>query len=123
MNFVKLTENNDHEGETWVFWLQLENNEDQLTRLSKIIDLSNEAGFDEEYEIDLNNKLSESEVDTLVNHCGQGYMSYHNKVTGRLELPDFDDSLFEYEHEISDGVFEWLECLYKGGIRELYKNE
>lgn len=119
--FVKLTEKNDHEGESWNFWLQLDGNEKALERLKKIIDLAIDAGFAEEYSIDMT-PVSEKEVDIVVKHTGQGYMDYNNKVTGTLTLPDFDDALFNYEDEIDDEVFKWQnDHLYKGGVRELFK--
>lgn len=120
MNFVKLTETNDNEGESWNFWLQLDGNEDQIDHLARIIELANSAGFDEEYTLD-ETPVPEEEVDILVKHTGQGYMDYENKVTGKLALPAFDDKLFDYEDEIDDGVFEWQnDHLYKGGIERLF---
>jgi len=120
MNFVKFREYNDNEGESWNFWLQLDGNEDQLNRLNRIIELENAAGCDTEYELDME-PVAEEEVDILVKHSDSGYMSYENKITGILTLPEFDDSLFEYESEISDKVFEWTsDNFYKGGIGELF---
>lgn len=121
MNFVKLTENNDNEGESWNFWLQLDQNGAQLSRLAKIIDLANDAGFDEAYELDMTS-VDESEVDILIKHTDSGYMDYENKVIGKLELPKFDNSLFVYEDEVDDAVFEWLnDNLYKGDIVRWFK--
>ncbi len=121
MNFVKFTEHNDNEGESWNFWLQIDGNEEQLDRLDRIVELQNAAGFDNEYELEMTPVPGE-EVDILVKHSNSGYMSYENKVTGTLVLPEFDDSLFEYENEISDAVFDWTgNNFYKGGVEGLFE--
>lgn len=106
MKFVKLTEHNDNEGESWNFWLQFDGNEDQLRRLFVSINT-----FDEDYEdfeLDLT-PVDESEVDVLVKHGGQGYMDYHNKVTGSFECPEWE----EYGDMVDD--------LYKGDIKRWFK--
>lgn len=121
MQFVKLTENNDHEGESWNFWLQLDGNEDQMKRLKSIVDLENAAGFDPAYELDMT-PVDETEVDILVKHSDGGYMDYENKVTGTMTVPEFDDGLFNYESEIDEAVFDWTgDNLYKGRVEEMFK--
>lgn len=98
-DFVKFTENNDHEGETWNFWLQVDGNEDAIAELRALI-----ADQEDEYEL-AEETTPESEVDVLVKHTGMGYMRYENKVVGVLTLPDTDA----------------LDDLYKGGIKDFYK--
>lgn len=105
--FARYTENNEHEGETWVFWLQYDGNEDALSALDDLIAEAVGDSEPEEYELDLDTLIPEWEVDTLVKHGGQGYMDYHHKVTGKLTLP-------------SD-LGEYLEDLYKGGVKKLFK--
>jgi hypothetical protein len=103
VQFISLTEANDHEGETWRYWLQLDGNENELEHLRAAI-----AGADEEetYEVAANDTaVPESEVDILVKHTGCGYTTYENKVTGVLELPDDFD----------------CDQLYKGGVAGLFK--
>lgn len=100
--YVKFVENNDWEGEEWTFWLQLDGNEDELTKLAEVID-----GFDDEedsFELDRDVELTDHDVSVLVEHGGSGYMQNHNKVVGVLAVPD---------DLTADG-------LYKGGIRDLF---
>jgi hypothetical protein len=123
MNFVKFTEYNDNEGETWNFWLQYEGNEKELKRLNDIVELNNAAGFDKQYSLDMTT-FSEEEVDILVKHTDSGYMNYQNKIEGVLSVPEFNDDLFDYEDEIDDEVFEWCDNnFYKGKIAELFKEK
>lgn len=84
MNFVKFTENNEHEGEEWNFWLQLDGNEKQLNELQSWLGTFDDNG--ESYELDMT-PVDESEVDILVKHSNSGYMSYENKVTGKFKCP------------------------------------
>lgn len=97
LTYVKFTENNDHEGETWTFWLQLDGNEERLAELAERL-----GQDDEEYQLDLSTQLSDSEAQVLAEHGGTGYMAYHHKVAGRMSPPDSIDDL------------------YKGGIRDLF---
>jgi hypothetical protein len=113
MNFVKFTENNDNEGESWNFWLQLEDNEDQLKQLDSWLGTFDEDG--ESYELDMKTILSEKEVDTLVEHGGQGYMNNNNKITGKFTCPQPNEA------EQEDG-WEWLnDKFYKGDIDRYFK--
>lgn len=118
MNFVKFTEHNDWEGESWNFWLQLDGNEAPLARLKSIVDLMNAAGYEEKYGLDMT-PVQESEVDILVKHTDSGYMDYDNKIEGSFSLPHFDEELFNYEDEIDQKVFDYMnDLVYKGRISE-----
>ena len=115
MKFVKFTENNDNEGESWNFWLQLDENQNELNRLQMLV-----SRFDpnrESYEINML-PVDESEVDVLVKHTGQGYMDYENKVIGYLTLPEVDENLDE------DSGYDWLlNNFYKGDIENCFTDE
>ena len=116
MKFVRLTENNDHEGESWNFWLQLDGNEVELQELKKFL---SENGFEDEfqYELDLT-EVDESEVDILVKHSKSGYMSYENKVVGKFKM--FPIERKEY-YDSDDWKWELgNDTLYKGGIESLF---
>lgn len=102
-SFTPLEEHNDHEGETWTFWLQRDGNEDSLQALSEALSAGNAYW----YAMNLDVAISEHDVDVLCEYGGQGYMDYHNKVLGKLEIPD----------GVSDDEFE---TLYKGGVRGLF---
>lgn len=92
---VKFVENNQWEGETWTHWLQVNGNEDELTKLSNLLaELELEADEDAEdppYElVDFEQQtLSEEHVDVLVEHAGgDGYAAAHTKVVGKFVCPD-----------------------------------
>lgn len=85
--FVQYTEENDHEGETWHFWLQVDGNEEQLAKLRGLLAAESEDG-----ELDLDYTLTEnvepeSVVDKLVQYADMGYMRTHTKVLGSLTCP------------------------------------
>lgn len=93
--FVKFVENNEWEGETWTHWLQVNGNEDELTKLSNLLaELELEADEDAEdppYElVDFEQQtLSEEHVDVLVEHAGgDGTAAAHTKVVGKFVCPD-----------------------------------
>lgn len=102
MQFVKFLEINDHEGEEWVFWLQVDGNENELAKLEDALNAQDE--YDEIYQLDLTEVLPEHDVDVLVEHAGGGYMDYHNKVVGTLAVSESLD----------------IDDLYKGGVQDLF---
>jgi hypothetical protein len=113
--FVRLTEINDHEGETWYWYLQQEGNSENLQVLADIIhNYSNE----DEYVLDLENSLSESEVDTLVKHGNDTamYQNQFNKVTGVMRKPEVDQLVKNY------GIHVDLVGLYKGRVQSLFES-
>lgn len=100
--FVELEETNDWEGETWSWWLQLDGNEDALRELGILLA---DDEWEEEYRLAYGEAVSEADVDLLALHSRSGYYPDHTKVTGILTLPaDFR-----------------VDDLYKGGIRDYYK--
>lgn len=116
MNFVKFTEHNDHEGETWDFWIQLDGNEADLETLSEFLDQFDPDG--ESFELDLT-PVPEEEVDIVIKHTGQGYMDYANKVSGTLTLPEIDLDRVATDDEAG---YDWLmDNFYKGDIARHYK--
>lgn len=103
MKFIKFTENNDHEGETWYFWLQIDGNREELSKLAEFLD---EMGVSDYYTLEWN-EWDEAFVDFAVQEGGWGYMNNHNKVTGKFIMP---------EDEADE---DWL---YKGGIEDYFKD-
>lgn len=104
--FRKFREDNDHEGETWYHWLQVDGNEAELNKLGAFL------GDGEEYRLE-DAVLDEALVDVLVEHGGGGYMRTHNKVVGVFTCPARSEDEDEYS---------WLDDLfYKGGIRRHFK--
>lgn len=111
MNFIKFEENNDHEGETWLFWLQVDGNEAELEKLRLLTDQV------EGYEVSWG-ELTEHDIDVLVEHGGWGYMNYHNKVKGKFVCPEFNlDDEPEALQELCDDEF------YKGRIEDHFEKE
>ncbi len=116
LKFVRFDETNEHEGETWTFWLQVDGNEDQLDKLWNLLIEANKNpdDDDEEYEefaYDLSDRAEETvfehDVDVLVKRAaGNGYMAAHHKVVGKFTCPD----------SLGDGA----DDLYKGKIRKLF---
>jgi hypothetical protein len=106
--YVKFTEHNEWEGETWYFWIPTEGNGGELKALAAALD--GEDSGDEKYELDLE-LVPEYDVDVLVRHSEVGYMATHNKQAGILTLPENLVALLADD----DAPF------YKGGIRDLMK--
>lgn len=112
--FVKFREYNDNEGESWNFWLQLDDNEAELEKLDKVLNVA-EMGGEVNFSLDLKNPIPESEVDILVKHTEGGYMDDHNKVTGKFTMPEIETE--EDWEEIPDELFEQIDdTFYKGNI-------
>ena len=114
--FVKFTEHNDWEGESWNFWLQLDGNEQELAKLKSFLndnDLEDNPG----YMLDMTPVL-ENEVDILVKHSDGGYMSDHTKVEGTFTMPD----MVEDEEADDDAAYEFAnDNFYKGDIARHFK--
>jgi hypothetical protein len=107
--YVRFIENNDNEGETWNFWLQRDGNETQLARLNAYLQTANEDNpYEDEFSM-TDDELTTTQVDLLVRFAEDGYMASHNKITGRLELPDD----FESEKDAA-------RHFYKGDIRNFF---
>lgn len=107
MQFVKFTETNHWEGETWRFYLQVDGNEDEITKLRRLLaDATKASKIGLDYTLD-DKLMPEAAVDAIVDNCDDdGYMPAHNKVTGQFRCPD---DLGERANE-----------LYKGSIEEFF---
>lgn len=116
-DFAKLIEHNDHEGETWIFFLQIDGNEENLAKLKGLIDQYDEDG--NEYELSLD-PIPEQIVDNLTEHGNDasGYMPLFNKVTGTLR--DFEEGDIVERYGEGDDTWHELDGLYKGQIKRLY---
>lgn len=109
MQFVTFTEENEHEGETWDFHLQLDGNEKEIDALFNLLaEIENDEGFEQEYQLDTN-PISESDVDVLVKHAHGSYRADHNKVTGKFTCPELDE-----KNDCLSDLF------YKGGIEDYF---
>lgn len=110
-NFVKFTEHNDNEGESWNFWLQYDGNEAQLKQLQSWLGTLDDDN--DQYELDMT-LVAEAEVDILVKHSDIGYMNYENKVTGTFTCPEFIDKGNDSWEQLAD-------FFYKGDIERHFK--
>lgn len=88
--FVKYTEINDHESETWHSWLQIDGNEQELAKLRALLDEAQEtAEFDLDYTL-TRSVEPEPVVDKLVEYGKDPgwYSPHHSKVVGRFTCPE-----------------------------------
>lgn len=106
MRFVPFTEENDWEGETWTFWLQLDGNEEELVRLYELL-----SGQDT-YTLDMNDVEDEASVDRICARAQCGYNYSDNKVVGRFLCPEVNNK--EPVHALED-------LFYKGGIKDYFQ--
>jgi hypothetical protein len=110
--FTPLIETNDHEGETWTWWIQIDGNQDVLDAIQEVIrEALGESEYFEEFSLPewpYGEKLGEDQVNLLERWSDEGYHRSHNKVSGHLVVPDW---WFE-----TISAFDRLEALYKGGI-------
>lgn len=103
--YLKLTENNDWEGETWHFFVPVEGNEEALKLLREKV-----ASFGgEEFEVD-QRLYPESEVDLLVKNAEVGYLREYYKLEGKVLTQKLREIIADED---------FTEKFYKGGIRDL----
>lgn len=103
--FVRFSEYNDHEGESWDWWLQLTGNEEEISKLAALLD---EIDNDDDpwHVLHMDDAEPESVVDKLAQYAGDGYYAAHNKVVGSFTCPP--------------DLGEDAEALYKGAVRDFY---
>jgi hypothetical protein len=121
MKFIPFVEENEWEGETWRFWLQVDGNEAELEKLRAVL-AEIEALYDDSepgapFTLGPANTLHDEDfvnkVCDLADEDEGGYMAAHQKVTGVLTVPDWpapEDFGSRAEQD-----------LYKGGIRALFR--
>lgn len=100
--YVRFIERNDNEGETWNFYIPLAGNSKEIEHLRELLKEDDSESFSIHPA-----QLTTTEVDTLVKHASDNtsYMPAHNKLSGKLKMPDDVEDLFDR--------------LYKGGIKDL----
>jgi hypothetical protein len=111
--YTPLIENNDHEGETWTWWIRVEGNEGVLDLINDTILAARDVSeYFEEYDLPEwpnGDRITDEQLAVLLRWSDGGYYRAHNPVYGRLVLPnDFFDPEF--------GIFERHESLYTGGL-------
>lgn len=111
-DYVRLTEHNEWEGETWHFYVPVEGNEAALQAMHNVIrDLSNQAPDEHPYVLRLDETFTAEQVETLVTtpSSAASYLAEHNRMAGVLTLPD--DLMAEF-------ATAGMDKLYKGGLRD-----
>lgn len=106
-HYVKFTEINDWEAETWHFFIPYEGNEKAIERLALLI------RNDKNYKIHKQKDSimwTEKEVDTAIKEMGDNttYMSAYNKLKGKLNIKVLIE---DYKRDPDN-------TLYKGRIKE-----
>jgi len=109
--YVKFTEYNEWEGESWNFFIPINGNREAIKKLRKAIKVYLEKSDLEEFTLSTDT-LTESEIDTLIKHANDhtSYRSAQNKLKGLL----CGDMI--QKNTIAD-------LLYKGGIIKLMKEQ
>ena len=102
--YVRFTEENDHEGETWNFYIPVEGNEEAIEKLRELLEPAEFYDLSEE-------TFPEFEIDILVKHTAEdnGYNPAHNLLGGKLDLSGCEANLDEESDDFDDPF-------YKGGI-------
>ncbi len=118
--YVRFTERNDWEGETWRFYIPIKGNEatieDLKEQLAKIEAFSLDkygSGCDLEVE---DETFDAKTVEALIKHSDTGYMPSHNKLKGKLVLPPFPKGAITEE-----SYQNYVALFYKGDIDKLMK--
>lgn len=107
--YVRLTERNDQEGETWRFYIPIEGNEAAIALVARAVDILSSTFGDVSYML-TQTPIDEETVDTLIKNGNDvvGYMAAHTKLAGVLIPPG--DVLMR-ARDLDDNP------LYKGEIR------
>lgn len=104
--YITFRESNQWEGESWNFYIPVEGNKEAIEELQKISNGKVDAPTAYVVKELL---LTENDVNGKVKDCDSGYLNYHNKLEGRLDLK----RLKNYKKEAK----KIGQCpLYKGGI-------
>ena len=79
--YIQFIERNDHEGETWYFYIPVKGNSAKINAIKTIIRDSDTYSIGRE--------LTEDKVDILIEYdVDVGYMARHNKVSGIEDVPE-----------------------------------
>ena len=100
--FVQMIEHNEHEGESWCYWLLLDGNEKAIDDLIGMVE---EDDLEDEYEFTgITADYWEVCVLEAKGNFGYGYGNQHSKIEGVLTLPP--------EFQVND--------IYKGKIEDFF---
>lgn len=102
-SFIRFVEKNEHEGETWSSWLQVDGNENELVKFRTLLNSTSAAEYTLTDDVE-----PEWAVDALVKYADDesAYASAHEKITGTLTCPD--------------DLGEHADDLYKDGVKKFF---
>lgn len=101
---------NDWEGETWKFYIPVEENEDALNALEKAFKADDECPYS------ISRKTyTTQEVKTLVKHAKSGYYPTDNLCEGKLVIGEIPTD--------SEAFITWSDKFYKGQIVDCVQKE
>lgn len=106
-HFVRFTEKNEHEGETWHLWLQTTGNEAEFAKFRALLDAAQVGSR----HILADHVEPEWAVDILVEYADgeTTWAPTHQKITGKFTCPD--------------DLGEHAELLYKCGARKFFTGD
>ena len=123
LHHVKFTSVCQHTGEIVYLFLPWNRNERELVALFRLIrnrdDQTDERldGIDlcNDIDLDIDTKLTDEQVDTLVAHANEPDNRTYQKVSGRMMIPYLNGSTTEYDwKKVQDSIY-----IYR--MRELFK--
>ena len=94
MEYITFIEHNHKENESFIMFLQWTGNEEMLTKLRDFIvsaDPSNLCGDYSEFEMDINNKVSESTANEMIKLDYGSYSNMYQKVNGTFLYSALDE--------------------------------
>lgn len=105
--WIVLREDNDHEGETWFFYVSEEENPGLFEFLEEKITNMDEFEYYYIFRVELDECSLRNMPQTY------GYMNKHNIIEGIIDLDELAD------------IDDWEDCnpLYKGGLKDFVKKE
>lgn len=108
MMYAQFTELNEWENENWHFWIPIDGNEEELQKLLRLLTAADPDS--DTYSLKLT-PVPEQIVDWLTEKLADdtAYMPSHNKLTGKLTVPDYDPGLVDFGED---------DPFYKGGIEK-----
>ncbi len=125
MTFIRFTERNNKEHETFHFYIQWNGNEEALTLLQKVVDKSDDSvmyGDCSTFTMDSTKKFTEEEVNLFCKlPCSNCYHEMYTKCTGTFVCPFTEDDISSTENTANmlDEVF--YSCVIKKMFSE-YRN-
>ena len=127
MEYITFIEHNRKERESFIFFLQYTGNEEMLTKLHTFVESADSSYMDGDYskfEMNIQNKLSESAVNEMITVQYGSYSRMFQKVNGKFsywfpdEMEDEDETIIKIKMDPEekanklDGCF--FGCLIKG---------